>query len=550
MGRFPFLARLGIIVPMDLTPYEGRWVALIAEQVAGVGHTAVAAEHMARRNRPRERITLQFVEPPNGEPLLLSPLLAQLRPIFIKLDVPVYLVGGSVRDAILGRVCHDLDFVVPENAIQITYRVADALHVPAYVLDRERDTGRVVLADMTLDFARFRGADLMADLQDRDFTINAIALPVAASTQHSLIDPNNGLADIEGQQIRLTHDEALQDDPIRVLRAVRQAISFGFTLTEATAVAINQAAPLLPTTSPERVRDELLKLLATAVPHQALHLMQQHSLLPQVLPEIAVLADFTQSPPHHEPVLAHTISVLRWLVQVEKAIGQEPVAPPLSSLQEKLAPYAQALSEHIARPVDGGVKGLDLLRLGAVFHDVGKSETQTEENGRIRFLGHDKVGADMAAHRLRQLAFSNEAINHVKQTVTGHMRPLWLVNNQRDKPSRRAVYRYFRDIKTAGLDVALLALADHLATYDGPGDEDQWSDLVRLVAGLCDYYFQQYTEVVAPPPLLNGRQLMTALHLEPGPEIGRLLRLLEEAQAAGDITTPEEAILFAQRSRQ
>jgi len=160
------------------------------------------------------------------------------------------------------------------------------------------------------------------------------------------------------------------------------------------------------------------------------------------------------------------------------------------------------------------------------------------------------VGAAVASRRLRQLAFSNEAIGHVKQIVTGHMRPLWLVENQGGRPTRRAVYRYFRDIKTAGLDVALLALADHLATYDGVGDDEQWGNLVGLVAALFDYYFHQYKEVVAPPPLLDGHQLITALHLEPGPEVGRLLRLIEEAQAAGKITTAEEAILFAQRSVQ
>ena len=550
MGKFPFPWGLGIITFMDLAAYEGRWVAIIDDQVAGVGHTAIAAEHMARRNRPRERITLQFVEPPDGEPLLLPPLLEKLQSVFNKLDMPVYLVGGSVRDAILGRVCHDLDFVVPENAIQTTFRVADALDVPAYVLDRERDTGRVVLADMTLDFACFRGADLTADLHARDFTINAMALPAPAQTRHSLIDPTNGLADIVAQHIRLTHDAALHDDPVRALRAVRQAISLDFSLAETTAVAIHQAAPLLHTISPERIRDELLKLLGTAVPHQAIHLLQQHSLLPYLLPQIAALADIAQSPPHHESVLVHTLSVLRWMVQVEKAVEPAAAVVPLDYLQEKLASHAAALSKHLARPVDGGLRGLDLLRLSAVFHDVGKSQTQTEANGRIRFLGHDKVGASMAARRLRQLALSNEAINHVKQTITGHMRPLWLVENQGNRPTRRAVYRYFRDIKTAGLDVALLSLADHLATYDGAGDEAQWHNLVDLIVALCDYYFQQYTDVVAPPPLLSGHQLMSALQLEPGPEIGRLLRLLEEAQAAGDIATPEEALLFAQRSRQ
>jgi putative nucleotidyltransferase with HDIG domain len=354
------------------------------------------------------------------------------------------------------------------------------------------------------------------------------------------------------QKIRLTHGKALRDDPVRTLRAVRQALGFDFTLATETAASITEAAPLLHTISSERVRDEVVKLLQTAVPHEGLQQMAQLGLLAEVLPEIAALADVSQSAPHHEPVLAHTISVMRWLMQVEKVIlhQTETADPPLGPAQEKLAPFVPQLLDHLMRSVDGGMNGQILLRFGALFHDVGKAGTKTEENGRIRFLGHDKVGAAIASRCLRQLAFSNEAINHVKQIVTGHMRPLWLVENQGGKPTRRAVYRYFRDIKTAGLDVALLALADHLATYDGPGDEEQWHNLVDLVAALFDYYFQQYTEVVAPPPLLDGRQLMKALHLKPGPEVGRLLRLIEEAQAAGDITTAEEVILFAQRSRQ
>jgi putative nucleotidyltransferase with HDIG domain len=333
---------------------------------------------------------------------------------------------------------------------------------------------------------------------------------------------------------------------------VRQAITFDFALAQETVTAVKVAAPLLHTTSTERIRDELMRLLTTAGPHEAMQQLQDLQLLPEVLPEIALLAEVAQSAPHHEAVLAHVISVLRWLTQVERILAEEAESLPafLVLAQEKLDPYASQLRQHLRREVDGGVNGRLLLRLGALFHDVGKKETQTAENGRIRFLGHDKVGAAITARCLRRLAFSNEAVNHVKQIVTGHMRPLWLVTNQADKPTRRAVYRYFRDIKTAGLDVALLSLADHLATYDGPGEENQWRNLVGLVAALCDFYFHQYTEVVAPSPLLDGRQLMTALHLEPGPEIGRLLRLLEEAQAAGDISTPEEALRFAQRSRQ
>jgi hypothetical protein len=129
------------------------------------------------------------------------------------------------------------------------------------------------------------------------------------------------------------------------------------------------------------------------------------------------------------------------------------------------------------------------------------------------------------------------------------MRPLLLVDAQGARPSRRAVYRFFRDIGAAGLDVGLLALADHLATYDGPGPETAWRNLIEMVGALYHFYFEKYDETVSPPPLLDGHRLMDALDLSPGPEVGRLLRLIEEAQAAGQLTSEAEAIAFARRRR-
>ncbi len=256
--------------PVDLSPYAGRWVALFGQQVTGVGETAEAAAQMARHSRPKERFALRFVDDPAGEPLALSPLLEQLRPLLQTQSQPVYLVGGAVRDALLGRVSHDLDFVVPANAVKLAFQVADALGVPAYVLDKERDTGRVILpeAHTSLDFARFRGSDLAADLRDRDLTINAIALPATATTTVGLIDPHNGQADLAVEVVRIIHERSLLDDPVRCLRAVRLAHSLDFALAPETETAVRAAAPRLNQTSVERIRDELLKLLETAVPHQ------------------------------------------------------------------------------------------------------------------------------------------------------------------------------------------------------------------------------------------------------------------------------------------
>lgn len=485
------------------------------------------------------------------ERLALPPLLARLRPLLLAQEIPVYLVGGAVRDALLGRISYDLDFVAPEQAIALAFRVGDALEAPAFVLDRERDIARVVLAgEADLDFARFRGDDLEADLRARDFTINAMALPVAASRPSEIVDPCQGRADLARGLIRLAYSQALHDDPVRAMRAARLALQLGFRLAPETAEAVQAAAPRLQAVSIERTRDELLKALESPRAHEALPLLQQLRLLPQVLPEIADLEGVQQSAPHHEGVLAHTASVLKWLRRVEGVLldGEEEAARVPAEAVARLARFAPGLNKHFARRVDGGLEGRLLLRLGALFHDVGKAETQTvEAEGRIRFLGHEKVGAKLAARRLHRLRLSNQAVQHVRDIVQGHMRPLWLA--QEDKVSRRAVYRFFGALGDAGLDVGMLSVADHLATHGGAAHDAGWERLLAVVERLYAYYFEAYEQVVSPPPLVRGGELIAALSLTPGPEVGELLRVIEEAQAAGEIATAEEAIALAERHR-
>ncbi|MCI0396345.1 MAG: HDIG domain-containing protein, partial [Chloroflexi bacterium] len=520
----------------------------VGGRVAGVGYTAVEAERLGRRNRLREKLTLTYVEPP-GDPLPLSPLLEQVRPVLARQEMPVYLVGGAVRDALLDRPSHDLDFVVPGQAIQLAYKVANRLGWPAYTLDQERDLGRVVAeGGVTLDFARFRKEDLAADLSDRDFTINAMALPAEARNRTSVIDLLDGQADLAAGLVRQVHEQSLANDPVRALRAVRLALQLNFQVEPATAEATRAVAARLGAVSVERVRDELVKLIGGPRPDEAIEQMAALGLLAAVLPEIAALEGVAQSAPHTQPVLGHTLSVLAWLAALEDALldGQPPAEPAVSQVRELLTPYLPPLRRHLERPVDGGLSGGHLLRLGALFHDVGKKETQrVEEGGRIRFFGHDKVGATIAFKRLNALRLSSEAARHVRAIVAGHTRPLLLA--QSGRPGRRAVYRFFRNAGLAGLDIGLLSLADHLGTYGRP-DEAEWPRLLVVVEELYSHYFERYKETIRPALLLDGHTLMEALGLLPGPEIGRLLRLIEEAQAAGEITTREEALRLAREA--
>lgn len=524
------------------------WHALVDGVVVGTGTTAdeaLAAARQAGHARP----ALTFVENDRQRPLPLSPVLDKLRPLLDHLPQPVYLVGGTVRDALLAVDSHDIDLVVPEGAIALTFALGNRLNAPAYILDEERDVGRVMLPQWgtTVDIARFRGPTLEDDLFGRDFSVNALALPVTARHAGSIIDLTQGLADLREKRVRVVRDSAISDDPIRALRAVRVANTPGFSMTPETAEAVRAGAPGLTAVSPERIRDELVKLAAGDHFDRAVLAMRDLSLLPFVVPEVAHLAGVEQSPPHHEPVLEHTISVLRWLQEVEAAIAADSQAadPLAAQLQALLGPYRDDLTAHLQRSVEGGLNGRTLLRLGALFHDVGKRGTQTfDPDGRIRFFGHDALGATLAARRLRALAFSNETADSVATIADAHMRPLLLASAP-ETPSRRATYRFFRATRDKGVDVILLSLADHLATYDGPGDVEAWPDLLAVCEALLATYFTAFNDVVRPVRLLTGGDLIRELGLAPGPEVGRLLSEIEEAQAAGQVTTRDEAIVLA-----
>jgi len=484
-------------------------------------------------------------------PLALDPLLDRLLPLLADEAQPVHIVGGAVRDALLGRPGHDIDLIVPTGATALTERLARRLRLPWFALDESRDVARIFSGDTTLDIARYRGESFAEDLRGRDFTINALALPIAGRNRADVIDHHGGLADLEAGLVRAIHAGSISDDPVRALRAARFVIQLHFNVTAETLAAVRAAGPTLPSrTSPERLRDELSRMLALATPAPAIARLDTWGLLDSVLPEVAALRGLDQSPPHHEAVLPHTLRVLRYLVEVEQVIDGGVVSVAWAEAAGRvLAPYRQRLVAHLDETLDGGVRGRLLLRWAALFHDSGKALTRTvDETGRIRFLGHDEAGAKSTAAALNRLKFSGEAVRRVRDTVDGHMRPLLLATEGR-APSARAVYRYYRALHAAGIDVTLLALADHLATYDGPGHEGSWESLLDVAATLLEHYYEKREQTVMPVRFLNGQAIMQLLGMGPGRELGQLIAQLEEAQAAGEVTSYDEAVIFLRRTR-
>jgi len=470
--------------------------------------------------------------------------------------VQVWLVGGAVRDALLERPVHDWDFAVEQDAMGLARAVANALGGAYFPLDTERDTGRVVLqaADTTrieLDFAALRGAGLEADLPARDFTINALALDDTGA----LVDSTGGQADLEARCVRATSERAFRDDPVRLLRAVRLEAQLGFKIEPQTMTWIRRDAPLLALPAAERVRDEFVRVLALRGTAPHLQRLDEFGLLPHVVPELESLKSVTQSPPHRFDVWRHTLLVVDALEGVVAAVTEREVrpcaladAPPAAwgDLARVLGQFASDVRAHLAVEVSGGRDRALLLKLAALLHDIGKPRTWSQdEDGRVHFYNHELLGAQMAAARLQRLRFSRDEVKRMRVLIGQHLRPAHLARAER--VSRRAVYRYFRATSCAGVDVVLLSLADHLATWGPDLEERRWARRLEVAETLLAHYFERHEETVAPPPLVTGNDLMVELGLDPGPEIGRLLEALREAQAAGEVKTREEALALARR---
>lgn len=468
-------------------------------------------------------------------------------------DQPLYLVGGAVRDLLTGRPLHDLDFAMPSDPRPLAHRLADALQGDIFMLDDARHTARVIHhtpsgSAIFLDFAIFRGSSLEEDLRGRDFTLNALALELSTNRP---VDPLGGINDLRQKILRACSPTAFTDDPLRVLRGVRFALSLGCRMDAATWTAMKQAAPLLGRVSPERCRDELFYMLEAPHAASAIRLLDQAGALPELLPEVAALRDEAQGPPHVYDVFEHTLAALKELEQIYSVLV-EPYSEEkanrslISGLAVlKLGQYRKNLAEHFSVALNPHRSRRGLLFLAALLHDCAKPESRTvEPSGRVRFLGHDSTGAPVTVARAQAMMLSQAEVQHLEKLVAGHMRIHHLANIV-SAPSRRAIYRYFQATGSAGIDLCLLSLADTLATYGAEIPPARWQAELDVCRMLLQAWWEKGEEIVNPPRLISGDDLMAQLGLPSGPQIGILLEAIREAQATGEITTRQQALDFA-----
>lgn len=534
------------------SPYAGRWVALVRGRVVAQGGTPEQALRASQASRHKERTEIRFMSVPFNFPPLLEKIISLLPP-----DEEVYLVGGAVRDLLKNRLSPDFDFALPSSGISLARRIANSLQADFMVLDDERDTGRVVITNddgtfTYLDFATYRGATLEEDLRDRDFTINAIAFNPRDTT---IIDPLNGATDIRAGVIRTCSPTSLLDDPVRILRGVRQAAAFGFGIEKNTRELMKQAAGSIENVSIERLRDEVFKMLGGPKASASIRALEMLGVLKPLMPELLKMKGVTQSPPHIHDVWIHTLAVLDQLDNLLTSSLRLDFDPEKTSdmfmglVSLKIGRYRDQIARYFASPLNPNRSHRSLLFFAALYHDVCKPDTKTiDENGRIRFFDHDIKGAEVVATRARSFNLSNDEADRLHAIIANHMRIHFFADrleNAQQPPSRKAIYRFFRDSGGAGVDLVLLALADVRGTKGNELTQDTWTAYLDIARILLENYWERPEEVVAPPRLVDGNDLMKELGIKPGRLVGQLLELIRENQAAGKITDREEAFAFA-----
>jgi len=476
-------------------------------------------------------------------------------------DVPTYLVGGAVRDAFLNRQSYDLDFVTAGDSLRIARKLADAMRGAYFPLDPERKVARIVLKPdgannqtgpglIKLDFSAFQGANLDDDLRGRDFTVNAMAVDV--HQLQTLIDPTGGTADLAASRLRACSPSAFLDDPVRILRAVRLAVDLKLSILPDTMHLMRMATEYLPKISAERLRDELFKMLTLSNPDTSLRILDMLNALDYLLPEVCLLKDVKQSKPHVMDAWNHTLDVLSRLESLLDVLRTE-YSPDkadnliLGSVVIKLGRYRQQLTQHLNNALNPERPHRGLMFLAGVYHDVGKQATQSvDDEGKISFIGHEQRGSHLVRKRGQALKLSNLEIEHLVTIVSHHMRPS-LLSHPEGPPSRKAVYHFFRDTGAAGVDICLLSLADLLATYGPTLPQERWARHLEVVQTMLGAWWDDREELIFPAPVINGKELMDVLELEPGPMVGYLLESIREAQINLEVHNKDEAISLVKK---
>ncbi|MEW6615619.1 MAG: HD domain-containing protein [Thermodesulfobacteriota bacterium] len=465
--------------------------------------------------------------------LTQSHILKSAYSISKEMGIPIFLVGGTIRNLLLSSGFEkDFDFAMKGDVQSTARGFADKVKGSFFSLDPQRGHYRVTVKKnsrfIDIDFSRFRGHDIGKDLIKRDFTINSMAINIQdlfEKDEIEIIDPLNGLDDMEKGAIRACSSRVFDDDPLRLLRAVRISAVTNFTIEDKTERLIRQKKELLINSSWERIRDELFLMLDAPYASRSIEKLNSLGLLSIILPETNPWKGINQGEHHDYNLFDHTVKAIEFTEVI------------LANFSEYFPDYASVLKVHFDEELEKNIYRSNLIKFIAFLHDSGKVETKSYDGEKVRFLGHDRVGEEINKNIAKRLKLGHK-VRRVITNITGnHMRVLNL--SKSTNISQRAKSRFFRDMGKDGIDCLLLSLADGLATRTN-ADKTQTVPLLAIIQDFLRYYFEDWLKT-PEKPLLNGKEIMEMLGILEGKKVGRLLSMIREAEIEGLISTKEEA---------
>lgn len=437
----------------------------------------------------------------------------------------VYLVGGSVRDYLLGNCTFDRDLIVTdEDARTFSLRIAEFFGATFIPLDELNKIYRIVLPDKEnyLDITNPVENSLEKDIMRRDLTINAVAVDIKTG---DVVDLCNGISDLEKKLLRVVREENFVDDPLRLLRAFRFYSILGFELDSSLLQTVKRNKDLVLYPAMERIEYELMKLFSGRYAHKALLKMDECGMLEKLFPFVQELKQVPPNLHHHLDLFHHSVETVRQLQNLYDKSSCE-------------------VKKHLDNVDFGGFSRLAHLKLACFIHDIGKFSTWTieEDTGRHRFIKHDDVGAKLVKPILKSMCFSNKQVEYLILMVKKHMYPSAVVTSP--ELSEKVMMRFVRKMEDNAIDNILIAQADRLSAQGPEITQDIVNENISALNNLLSFYLKARDTLKPLPKLLDGNEVMQILNIEPSRKLGEIMNCLREAQISGVILTKEDAVSF------
>ncbi|MBF0120125.1 MAG: CCA tRNA nucleotidyltransferase [Desulfobacterales bacterium] len=454
---------------------------------------------------------------------------------FSKLPLPVYLVGGAVRDFIILRESKDLDIVCNDAYYlsKILQKKHNATIVNLFKNDEIKSTYRVVRKVKTglhdeIDISSFQGKDIIEDLSNRDFTINAMAISINKEGKfEKLIDPFNGKSDLlENKIVRMVSPESLKNDPLRILRAYRFSAVLDFKIESKTKDMIKKYLNLLDNVASERKLVELKGIVKSDKAYKTILDMDLDKVLETIFPEILLMKGCGQNTFHHLDVWDHSLMTLQ---ECEKILSN--IDDYFGNYEEPIKSYLNA-NDHIY-----------LLKLAALLHDIGKPCARKIIENKVVFYEHEHIGAEIIRNIGERLKMSNYEIDYLYKIIDGHMRPLGLNDS---KVKQKTLFRWFREVYDDSIAILILSIADANSALGKSSSIEEKIELIKWVKETLKLYFDGIKNSFQKPSLITGNDLIQ-IGVLPGPNMGNLLKIIREMQDIGEITTKENALEYIRK---